>query len=98
MSVLGVAWLAAAVAWLLWMLQATVRGWWIQDRRDQAYTAHKFDQLKGGEPDDARLGLVNRRRSLAGGKGSVTGSPCKYCGQVDGHTAQCPVVSFGVVR
>ena len=99
LAVLGVSWLVSAVAWLLWVLQATIRGWWIQDRRDQAYTAHKFDpQLKGGESDvRRRLGLVSGG-SLAGGKGSSTGSPCEFCGVVNGHTAQCPVVSFGVVN
>jgi hypothetical protein len=86
----------AAALTLAYLLAATVRGWWIQDRRDQAYTAHRFEpQLKGGGPDEARLGLVSRG-SLAGGKGSSTGLPCRYCGVVDGHTGWCPVVSFGV--
>lgn len=31
--------------------------------------------------------------SLAGGKGSISGSPCNYCGLLEGHTGQCPVVS-----
>jgi hypothetical protein len=89
----------AAALTLAYLLAATIRGWWIQDRRDQAYTAHKFSpQLKGGESDDdQRLGLVSREGSLAGGQG-FTGSPCRYCGEADGHhTGQCPVVSFGVV-
>ena len=49
-------------------------------------------QMKGGGSDEAHLGLVSRG-SLAGGKGSLTGPPCKYCGEIGGHTAQCPVVS-----
>ncbi len=49
-------------------------------------------QMKGGGSDEARLGLVTRK-PLAGGKGSL-GPPCQYCGEVDGHTAQCPVVSM----
>ena len=87
----------AAALTFAYLLQATVRGWWIQGRRDEAYTAHRFEpQLKGGESDDdQRLGLV-RGGSLAGGKGSLTGSPCEFCGEVNGHTGWCPVVSFGV--
>ena len=48
-------------------------------------------QVKGGGSDEAQLGLV-MCGSLAGGKGS-SGPPCRYCGEVDGHTGQCPVVS-----
>ena len=95
MRALGVAWQVLAIAWLLWVLQATVRGWWVQDHADRLYTAKKFGQLKGGESDAASLGLVTRG-SLAGGQGSLTGSPCRYCDLVGGHTGQCPVVSFGV--
>ena len=54
----------------------------------------EFCQLKGGELNDGlpRLGVV-AGGSLAGGKGSFIGSPCNYCGEVAGHTAQRPVVS-----
>ena len=52
---------------------------------------YKRQAEKGGGSDEAQLGLV-MRGSLAGGQG-LPGPPCRYCGEVDGHTAQCPVVS-----
>lgn len=50
--------------------------------------------VRGPEPRRTRvLGLV-ADKPVAGGNG--TGSPeapCKYCGIVGGHTADCPVIS-----
>lgn len=45
----------------------------------------------GGGTDEPRVGLVIEQ-AVAGGNGSTT-EPCKYCGEIDGHTAQCPTVS-----
>ncbi len=56
------------------------------------YRTKKSRERNEVSSDEARLGLVTRK-PLAGGKGSL-GSPCQYCGEVDGHTAQCPVVSM----
>lgn len=53
-------------------------------------TAPRPLQGIGGESDAAQLGLVSEH-PLAGGKGSD--SPCRYCGEIGGHTGQCPVVS-----
>lgn len=43
----------------------------------------------GGEIDAPWMGVVTDA-SRAGGTASP---PCKYCGEIDGHTAQCVVVS-----
>lgn len=53
--------------------------------------AYKPEYRKEVGSDEARMGVVRARESLAGGKGS--GLPCRYCGEVGGHTGQCPVVS-----
>lgn len=66
-----------------------------------SYTAPRPEQEKGGGSDEARarLGVV-AGGSLAGGKGSPSGLPHKAirrrcsCGEVDGHTGQCFVVSY----
>lgn len=55
------------------------------------------EQPGGGGSDarqrlEAAVGVVGLRRSLAGGQGS-TSTACRYCGEVSGHTGQCPVVS-----
>jgi hypothetical protein len=47
-------------------------------------------KMKAGGRDAQVLGLVTDK-TLAGGKG--TPERCKYCGEVGGHTGQCPVVS-----
>lgn len=49
----------------------------------------------GGGPDEAQLGLASvALNARAGGAGS-TSTVCHYCGEIDGHTGQCPTVSFG---
>ena len=55
------------------------------------------EQTGGGGSDarqrlEAAVGVVGPRRSLAGGQGS-TSTACRCCGEVGGHTGQCPVVS-----
>jgi hypothetical protein len=69
------------------------------------YTAPRPEQKKGGGSDgqrveeagrhQQRLGVVSSR-SLAGGKGSSSGSPCKYCDLAEGHTGQCWTVSYTI--
>lgn len=46
---------------------------------------------RGGGTDEAQLGVVTVK-PLAG-EGVATSGVCKYCGETDGHTGQCPVVS-----
>ncbi len=53
----------------------------------------KTRQTKGGGIDEAQLGLVGAQ-TLSGGKGP-TSTVCHYCGETNGHTGQCPVVSLG---
>lgn len=52
--------------------------------------------MKGGGSDGLHhLGLVVDE-PLAGGEGS-SGPPCDFCGEIDGHTGQCPVISRATV-
>ncbi len=60
---------------------------WPADGEPEVNT--KTRQTKGGGIDEAQLGLVTVK-PLAGGS-----TVCKYCGEIDGHTGQCPVVSIG---
>jgi hypothetical protein len=58
---------------------------------------HKSPTMKSGDGNEVRTGVASRlgvvKDAVAGGNGGPACDACKYCGEVDGHTAQCPVVS-----
>jgi hypothetical protein len=73
-----------------------------QARREAEYDARRLGPYehrgayrpaatpRGGDRDAQGLGLV-AGKTLAGGKG--TPQPCHYCGEIGGHTSDCPVIS-----
>lgn len=52
--------------------------------------------MRGGESDEARLGVVTGK-PVAGGNGTIRSpeppAKCKYCRVVGGHNGNCPMVS-----
>lgn len=65
----------------------------IEANKLRAAELRRAARRRGGGPDEAqRLGLVTKQ-PRTGGTGASSGDRCPYCGQVNGHTAQCPVVS-----
>lgn len=51
-------------------------------------------QMRGGGSNAARMGLVaDGEQGLGTCSSTPSGPPCAYCGEVGGHTGQCPVVS-----
>jgi hypothetical protein len=60
---------------------------WFADMSDRAEFSTQVEEVSS---DEARLELVTH--GAPSGEGHPSGSPC-HCGEVDGHTGQCSVIS-----